>query len=258
MNIQARPSLLPQMARLFAAQAKTYCLSALVPGILGIASLTLVSILMVRGAGEGQLDSRVIWDSMSAGRRFMAIFGLLLALWTPILLAARGACRIATEQLSGRPVSLPRIWIDMAKFIPAALVYAVAMGLPIMIGFGIYFVPGMVIASFFVLVIPAAIHEPLSIFAALHRGFSLAGLVFVKNLLITLVCGVLLGLLLFLRITFIDRYLPDSFKAMFAIKFAILYLPALLLLLLANIGFTLLYEEARAREATTAPDAPRL
>jgi hypothetical protein len=195
---------------------------------------------------------------MTAGRRFMAIFGLVLALWTPILLAARGACRITKEQLSGRPLSLSQIWIDMAKFIPAALVYAVAMGLPIMIGFGIYFVPGMVIASFFVLVIPAAIHEPLGIFAALRRGYSLAGLVFVKNLMITFVCGVLLGLLLFLRITFIDRFLPDSYKPMFAIKFAILYIPALLLLLLANICFTLLYDEARAKDAATARGAARL
>jgi hypothetical protein len=256
MHASARPSLLPQMAWLFAAQMKNYFLSALVPGILGIASLMLMSILVLREAGAAPLDSRNIWDSMSAGRRFMAIFGLLFALWTPILLAARGACRITTEQLSGRPVSLPRIWIDMAKFIPAALVYAVAMGLPIMIGFVIYFVPGMVIASFFVLVVPAAIHEPLSIFAALRRGVSLASLVFVKNFLITLVCGVMLGLLLFLRITFIDRYIPDSLKAMFAI--IILYLPALLLLLLADICFTLLYDEARAREATIAPDAPRL
>src|SRR5262249_924396 len=152
MSVQPSPSLLPQIARLFVANARLYCMSALIVGLLGIASLTLVSILVVRGAGEGPLDPRAIWQSMTGSHQISAFLGMLLAVWMPILLAARGVCRITVDQLSGRPLSLVAVLIDMAKFIPAALVYSFVIGLPIVIGSTILFVPGMAIASLFVLV----------------------------------------------------------------------------------------------------------
>src|SRR5262245_29792482 len=194
MNAQPRPSLLPQIARLFAANARLYCLSALVAGLVGIASLTLVSMLMVRGAGEGNLDPRAIWQSMAGSHQISAFLGMLLAVWTPILLAARGVCRITADQLSGRSLSLSAVLADMARFIPAALAYSLIIGLPTVIGATILFIPGMVVASLFVLVIPAGAGEALGFLAALRRGLSLGNRVFVKNLLITIASWALVGL----------------------------------------------------------------
>src|SRR5262249_40272982 len=173
MSVHPRPSLLPKIGRLFVANARLYCLSALIVGLLGIASLTLVSILVVRGAGEGPLDPRAIWQSMTGSHQISAFLGMLLAVLIAILIGARGVCGIDADQLSGSPLSLVAVLIDMAKFIPAALVYSFIIGLPTVIGSTILFVPGMAIASLFVLVVPAGAGEALGFLAALRRGFSL-------------------------------------------------------------------------------------
>ena len=251
-----RPSLLPQMAHLFAAQARLYCISTGIAGLLGIVSLTAISLFMVHGADQATPDPRALWQSMSFSHQLIAIFGLIFALWTPVLLAARAVCRITAERLSERTIALSDVLADMARFIPAALIYALVIGIPAMIGGTILFIPGMVVASIFVLVIPVAVNERVGIVAALKRGVSLDGQIFVKGLLAVLACGAIIGLLLFLRIAFIDRFLPGSYKSLFAIRFAIIYLPSLLLLVLANICFTLLYHEARARQAPAAPGVP--
>src|SRR5215468_2798686 len=120
----ARPSLLSRTAQLFAGQARAYCLSALIAGVLGIAALTVVSTLVVYGGAQAQFDPLALWKSMSFSRQLAFVFGLLLALWTPILLAARGVCRITADQLAGQPVLLSKVLADMARFIPAALIYA--------------------------------------------------------------------------------------------------------------------------------------
>jgi hypothetical protein len=256
MNAQARPWLLVAMARLFVAQARLYCWSALMAGLLGIVSLTAVSIFMVRGTGEGEPDPRALWQSMTFAHQLIAIFGIVFALWTPILLAARGVCRITTEQLSGRPISLQQVVIDMLRFLPAALVYSLVIGFPTMIGSTIFFIPGMVIASLFALVVPAGTNEPGGVFTTLRRGVSLGGKVFGKSLLVTLASGALLLLIVALRIVFLDRLLPGSVKALFPIRFAIAYVPGLLVLVLANIAFTLLYGQARAAETPLVRDGP--
>lgn len=257
MNAPARPSLLPQMARLFAAQAKTYCLSALIAGTVGIISLTAVSLLITRGAENLGYDPVAIWRSMPFTHQLAAILGLVFALWTPILLAARGVSRITADQLSGQPVSLNRVLLDMLRFLPAALVYAPIIGLATMIGSSILFIPGIVIASLFVLVVPTSVNEAVSIFTALGRGVSLSVRIFGTGFILTLACCLLVGLIVILRILFLDRFVPDT-RLLFAIRFALTYLPSLLLLVLANICFTLLYHQARAREAATASGAPRL
>lgn len=249
MTSLARPSLLRRMASLFAAQAGVYCVSALVAGALGIAAMTVVSMLMVRGAAEVGWDPVVIWKSMTYSHQMLAVFGMLFALWTPILLAARGVCRITTSQLAGQPISLHDVFFDMARFIPAAFVYALIIGVPALIGSSILFIPGIVIASLFVLVVPTSTNESLGIFATLRRGVSLDGRVFGRGLLFTLASGASVGVLLVLRIVFLDRFIPGTYSSLFAIRFALTYIPALLVLILANISFTLLYQEARGTEA---------
>lgn len=245
----ARFSLLPQMARLFAAQARLYYLSAAVPGLLGVAALTAVSLYMVRGVTDPHVDSRELWSAMSVRQQLIAIVGLIFGLWTPILLAARAVCRITAEQLSSRAIDLSHVLIDVARFFPAAILYTLLIGLPSTIGGTIFFVPGMVVASLFALVVPVTVNENLGVVPALKRGFVLGGHVFIKNLVIVLAAGGAVGLF---KIALIDRFFPDAFKVLFVVKFALIYAPALLLLVLSNISFTLLYKEARSRE----PQAP--
>jgi hypothetical protein len=256
MTSLARPSLLSRMATLFAAQARVYCLSTLIAGALGIAALTVVSMLMVRGAAEVGWDPVAIWRSMTFSHQLLAVFGMLFALWAPILLAARGVCRITRSQLAGQPISLPDVLGDMARFIPAALVYALIIGVPTLIASSILFIPGIVIASLFVLVVPTSTNESLGIFATLRRGVSLGMRVFAKELLLTFASGASVGLLLVLRIVFLDRFFPGTYSALFALRFALTYIPALLVLILANISFTLLYHEARTANTARAPGGP--
>jgi hypothetical protein len=253
MTTLARPSLLSRMASLFAAQARVYCLSTLIAGALGIAALTVVSMLMVRGGAEVGWDPVAIWRSMTFSHQLLAVFGMLCALWTPILLAARGVCRITTSQLAGQSISLRDVLVDMARFIPAAFVYALIIGVPTLIGSSILFIPGIAIASLFVLVVPTSTNESLGIFATLRRGVSLGGRVFGKELLLTLAAGASVGLLLVLRIVFLDRFIPGTYSSLFALRFALTYIPSLLVLILANISFTLEYHEARAVETVPVP-----
>jgi hypothetical protein len=114
----------------------------------------------------------------------------------------------------------------------------------------------MVIASLFALVVPVSTNEPGGVVATLRRGFSLGGKVLGKLLLVALSSGALLLLVLALRIVFLDRLLPGSTKALFPIRFAIAYVPGLLVLILANIAFTLLYGQARAAETPSVRDGP--
>jgi hypothetical protein len=237
--VRAHPSLLPQAARLFAAQARLYCISALIPGLLGIISLTAISIVMLRGAGEGTL---ALWEAVSFWRKFIAIVGVTLSLWTPILLAARSACRITANQLSGQPVALRITLADMAKFLPAALVYSFLIGFPTMIGAAMLLLPGIVIAAVFALIVPTSVNERASLPETYSRGISLAWKVFPKALIITTVCA---ALVLLVRMM-VDRLLPDT-RILFAFKFTLAYIPALLLLVLANICYSLLYLEAHAK-----------
>jgi hypothetical protein len=250
---------LSRMARLFAVQARVYCLSTLIAGALGIAALTAMSLWIIHAAGEGQLDARAIWQSMTGSHQLLSVFGLIFALWAPILLAARGVCRITTDQLAGQPVLLSKVLSDMARFIPAALVYALICGFTATIGLSILIVPGIFIASLFALVVPTATNESLGMFAALRRGVSLSVRELNRTVLLTFASAVLVGILVVLRIVLLDRFIPSTYGSLFALRFALTYIPALLVLILANISFTLLYQEARiAEKHAVAGGTPRL
>jgi hypothetical protein len=192
------------------------------------------------------MDTRVLWEAMSYSQKFIAIFVVTLALWAPILLAARAVCRITANQLSGQRSSLTLIAIDMTRFSPVALVYSLLIGFPTMIGVAMLLFPGVVIAAIFVLVVPTSVNEPGTPLLTYSRGISLVGKVFAKALFITAVCAVLVLLVVVLRIVFLDRFLPDT-RILFALRFTLTYIPALLILVLGNICYSLLYLEAREK-----------
>ena len=240
------------MARLFATQAGLYCVPALIAGIIGVALFTAVALSILPAAHPMQGDPRTIWQSLTVGGKLIAVFGLLFALWLPVLLGARGVCRVATEQISGRPVSVAQIVVDMLRFLPAALVYSLVIGLPTMIGFSMCFVPSLLIAALFALVVPTGVNEPEGIFATLGRGVSLAIKVYGGLFLLTLACTAVMIFVTVLRIFGLDRFLTGAPATTFALRFAVMYIPGLLLLVLANICFTLLYLHARGAEAKAA------
>src|SRR5438270_13294580 len=122
--MNSAPSLLPRMARLFTTQARLYCLSAGIAGLLGIASLTALALFMTRGAEKVGFDQVMTWKSITFTQQLAVVFGLQFALWTPILLSARGISRITTDQLSCHPISLDKILMYMYAFVPASLVYS--------------------------------------------------------------------------------------------------------------------------------------
>ena len=67
---------------------------------------------------------------------------------------------------------------DMLRFLPSALVYALIIGLPVMLGFSCFFVPSLLIASLFTLIVPIGVNEAVGIISAVRRNFSLIGKVF--------------------------------------------------------------------------------
>jgi hypothetical protein len=252
MTANPDPPLFSEIARLFSQRAGQYCFSAAIAGVVGVTMVVAVSLYILSGNPPDQRDPVLLWKSMSEGQKFTTIFGLILALWTPVLLGARAACRITTAQLADQELALPAIVVDMLRFLPSALVYALVIGLPVMMGSSCFFIPGLLIASLFTLVIPASVNESLGIFPAIRRNFSLTGKVFGGLFLITFLCAVVIAIVIALRIATIDRWLPSTGIAPLALRYAIPYVPALLLMVLANVGFTLIYFAARRLETPLA------
>lgn len=252
MTANPDPPLLSEIARLFAQRARQYCLSAAIVGVLGVTMFVALSLSLLSGNPPDQRDHLSPWTSMSEGQKFGAIFGLIFAFWTPVLLGARAACRITTAQLANQQLALSAVVMDMLRFLPSVLVYAVVIGLPIMMGSSCFVVPGLLIASLFTLVVPVSVNESLGIFPAIRRNFSLTGKVFGGLFLITLLCAVVIAAVIALRIATIDRWLPAVGIASLGLRSAIPYVPALLLMVLANVGFTLIYFAARRLETPLA------
>jgi hypothetical protein len=248
-------SLLSRMAKIFAVRAGTYYAAALVPGVLGLGLMIALFEFILGGAQPGSSDPLTLWQSLGAGGRLIVFAGMIFGVWTPILLAARGVCRIAASQVENQPVSLASTLVDMARFVPAALVYSLVIGLGSLIGSAMLYVPGLFVLSFLTLVIPAGVFESRGIFATLGRGISLAGRVFGSSLLLVFASLVLMILVVGLRLVGLDRLVHGNTTQVLAFRCALVYLPGLLVLILANICFTVLYVEARNKEAAPKPMA---
>ena len=93
-----------------------------------------------------------------------------------------------------------------------------------------------------------------------RRGISLATRVYGRLLLITIACCALMLVAVALRMIGVDQFLSGSGLMVIAARLGLMYIPGLLLLVLANICFTLLYLEARdaasAVGLTSAPPHP--
>ena len=251
--MRANTFLLARMARLFGARPLAYYASTLLPGALGVALMTALFAYMLHRFPPGEADPLTLWRSLTAGGKLLVVAGMIFGVWTPILLAARSTCRIAVGEFYNRPVSLMTALADMARFIPAALVYSVVIGFSAMMGSSMLFIPGILFLAFAALVVPASVVESKGIFPTLGRGLSLGVKVFGKTLLVVLGSIALVIAVMALQRIGMDR--SDDRTVVLAFRYAKIYIPGLLVLVFANICFTLLYVDACAREAAGRPAA---
>jgi hypothetical protein len=246
-------SLLARMARLFGARPVSYYAAALVPGVAGVALMTALFVFILQGGQPGASDPLSLWRALSVGGKLLVFAGMFWGIWTPVLLAARTTCRIAVKLLENQSVSLATTLVDMVRFVPAALLYSLIFGLASMIGSYILFLPGFFVLSAFTLVVPSGVLESKGIFATLGRGVSLASRVYGRSVLLVFASAALMVLVMLLRITGLDRLVSGTPTQVSAFRLALIYLPGLLVLILANICFTLLCVDARGMEAASRP-----
>lgn len=248
--MEPKPSLLSRMAYLFARDVGMYLGSLFLPAAMGIGSMLLMFTWLTSvGAQDGPYDPTTIWGLLSATEKIAAICGMLLSVWLPIFLASRGVVRIAASRVLDREIEYPDVVRDMALFMPGALSYTFIIGIPCAIGVSFLGIPSILVMALFTLVIPAGIVEERTTFGALKRGTQLSGNVYGRSFLLVLSGAVSVALLIFLReVSFPNFSLPENFAML--LKLLVIYLPALILLVLSNICFTLLYFDA-----TSAPMA---
>jgi hypothetical protein len=247
-----QPPLISRTSALFAQSVVAYCTVAAVAGAIGL-GLNLGMFFFGIYPKSEPFDSITIWRSMTAGGKVAFIVGLLLAIWSPIVLGARGVCGITFHLLARRKPSLAKVFFDMAQFLPTVIVYSFLFGVPVLVASSFFFFPALLVGSFFTLVIPACINERANLFQALKRGVTLSEKVYGKILLTAVASVALVGLALTLRVLLLDSLITGSQIRVLAIRMMMIYVPGLLVLILANICFTLLYLEARAKETSSSP-----
>jgi hypothetical protein len=145
----------------------------------------------------------------------------------------------------------------MAMFIPAALVYSGVIGLGFLIGSSMMFAPGICFIAAAGLVVPAGVMESRGTVSALGRGLALASKVFGRALLVVLGSAALMIVVLVMRPIGLLRSMFDNTTVVLALSLAWLYIPGLLVLIFANICFTLLYLDACASELAVRTQAQK-
>lgn len=250
--MEQKRSLLSRMAALFAADAGTYLASLFLPGILGIGLyLAMLFWLTSSGTQEGAWNPVTMWRSLSALEKLGSIAGMLLTVWLPVFVAARGVCRIAASRILGEETDFAAVLGDGVRFVPSAIAYSFIVGIPSAIAFSFLVIPSFLIVALFTLVVPVGIVEDAPLFGALRRGTRLAGRVYGRSFLVVLASGISIAVLL----VFQEMTLPSDGSmdpSLTLVKILMVYVPTLLLMLLSNICFTLLYFDARSAEAAHA------
>lgn len=250
-----QPSLFYRCIEIFRRRPGFYAVVAALPyATLHPALLGAYWLLIVKPESPAP-DLRTIWEAMSFGTKLDSIALFVLWITVPFAVAGRGLCRIASEQIRGREISLREVIQEMVIFIPSAFLLGAIVGIAAFIGACFLIVPGFVAAAAFSLVVPAAAIEKIGPFAALRRGLSVIGRVFGRLLALFFGYGLLILATLLLQII-----LLSSAPHIALIRVAIIVLCAALPLVplaLLNIALTLLYLEARKPVASAAP-APRM
>jgi hypothetical protein len=193
---------------------------------------------------------RAFFDAMTFNDKLEVVAVFFLWITVPFAVAGRGLCRVASEQIAGREISLRDTVEEMATFIPSAFLLGAIAGTAGFIGACFLVVPGFMAAAAFSLVVPAATVEKIGPIAALRRGLSAIGSVFGRLLLLFFGYGFLVFATLILQ-----GVLLSAAPHIAIVRVAIIVLCSALPLVplaLLNIALTLLYLEARTPAANVA------
>jgi len=253
LDMEQKGSLLSRMAALFATDAGTYLASLFLPGVLGIGLYLAMLFWLTSPGSQGTPgDPLSIWRSLSVFEKLGAFTGMLLTVWLPVFLAARGICKIAASRLLGQEIDFAAVLRDGVRFLPTAFVYSFIIGFPSAMAFAFLVIPSILVLALFTLVIPAGIVEGTTLFAALRRGTQLAGREYGRSFLLVLASAASVALLLFFRQK-IFPYDGSTDASATLLRVIMIYVPTLLLMLLSNICFTLLYFDATSAAPAQPP-----
>jgi len=245
-----QPNLIARCVEIFRRRHGLYTTVAALPYATLHPSLLWTSLFLTpRPAGPAQ-DLRAIFGAMTLSDtlEFLAIF--ILWITVPFAVAGRGLCRLASEQIAGRNISLREAIKEMVSFIPSGFLLGAIAGTVAVIGACFLVVPGFVAAAAFSLVVPAAAIEGIGPFAALRRGLSLMGRVFGRLLLLFFVYG------FFVLATMILQGILLSAAPHIAIVRVVIFglctAVPLVPLALLNIALTILFLESRGSTQSVA------
>jgi hypothetical protein len=184
---------------------------------------------------------------MGWGTKLLIILASVASAQVPTYVAARGVCRLALEQQRDVEMAMSAVLGDMLRFFPTAVLYFVVLGIATYLGGAFLVVPGLLIATYCALIIPAGIDGQLGPFAAIRRGISLVKRVFgrafgVYASFLALVIAAQVVLKAFMTG---DEGPGPGFFVVLVLWFVGLFLG----IALVNVMFTLLYCEARELDA---------
>jgi hypothetical protein len=245
-----QPNLLRRCVEIFRGKPGFYAAVAALPyATLHPALLWATWFLVIRPAGP-DLDLRTVWVGMNSNDKleFLALF--ILWITVPFAVAGRGVCRVASEQIASREISLRDTIKEMASFIPSAFLLGAIAGTAAFIGTCFLVVPGFVATAAFSLVVPAGAIERIGPLAALRRGLSRVGRVFGRLLLMFFGYGFLI-----LATSILQGMLLSAAPHTAIVRVAIVGLCAALPLVplaLLNIALTMLFLEARTPAPSVA------
>src|SRR5262245_38931734 len=172
--MEPRPSVFKHGWAMLWERPSAYALVAILPYVAVLGLLFLIGRILVR-VHMITVDPITLWRSMSWGARVLIILAEIASATVPMYVAARGVCRLALEQQKDVDISLGTVLWDMLRFLPTAFLYFLVLGIATFLGGAFFVVPGLLIATWCALIIPAGIDGQLGPLAAIRRGISLVG-----------------------------------------------------------------------------------
>jgi hypothetical protein len=228
------------------ARPAAYVLAVIFPYVVIFGLTAVIGRLVVR-LHPLAMGPVALWESMGWGTRLLIILAMTALAQVPLYVGARGVCRLALEQQRDIEMSMGAVLGDMLRFLPTSFLYFLTLGIATFLGSAFFVVPGLLIATYCALIIPAGIDGELGPFAAIRRGISLVKRVFGR------VLGVYAS---YLGLVIAGQVVVNAFMAGdegpgpgFFVLWVLWFVGLFLGIALVNIMFTLLYCEAREMDA---------
>lgn len=170
--LSAQPNLLTRAVHLFRKRPGLHLAVAALPYATLYPALWCLSLQFFQLGDGPRPDLRHICLNMSSPGKtgFLTVFFLWIVL--PYAVAGRGLCRLAANQMENRPSTFAAIAVEMAAFLPSALLLTVIVSCVCLLGTLFLVAQGFFAGAAFSLVVPASAIERLGPFGALRRVLS--------------------------------------------------------------------------------------